>query len=590
MRKHVGTVAEAGVAPISEHLNRPAGRSGSGRGHHRHNRLALPGHVTRAIGPSPARAEPHDPSAWLPLPLDVQSLPSIQVLLDGHSVVPVRHTGPDRGDRGDRGVDVDLVALEAIVAPSPARAEPHDASAWLPLPDDLHELPPVRELLAPAPEVQAAVVAEAEAVVQSALAAAEAVVAPSPARAEPHDASAWLPLPSIDELPPVRELNADARPGEASAGAPIRPRRRRTGTAPAARALFVILLVVATVVSGVWISQKLTAPAGSEVTLVVDGQRVQLRSEAATVGALLSARKVRLGTGDRVTPAPATGLSDGMHVDIARAFPVTVDLDGKVRTIHTTATSADALGKQLKIGKLVALRGATDRLASGASVQFRTRRAGSLEVDGQNVIFDSPSLTVAELLDSYHVALVGDDYVTPSADTRLTDGTVVTVSRVGAQTTQTTEEFAFDQVQQADPDLAIGQTRDVQKGRNGVYTVTHRQKVENGQVLDDQIVSKVPTTPAQPHIVAYGTKADWHWDELARCESGGRWDTIDANPDGYDGGLGIYVGTWRAFGGTEFAPRAGYATREQQIIVGMRIHDALGWDPWGCANNVLHWS
>ncbi len=122
-------------------------------------------------------------------------------------------------------------------------------------------------------------------------------------------------------------------------------------------------------------------------------------------------------------------------------------------------------------------------------------------------------------------------------------------------------------------------------------TVTVRQRVENGLPVpgDGQVVSKVPTTPAKPHIVAYGTKADWHWDALAQCESGGRWDTIDANPDGYDGGLGIYVGTWRAFGGTDFAPRAGYATREEQIIVGMRIHDALGWDPWGCANNVLHW-
>jgi len=509
----------------------------------------------------------------MPLPLDVQSLPSIQVLLDE-----------------GRGADVDLVALEAIVAPSPARAEPHDASAWLPLPDDLDTLPPVHELLAPTPEVQAAVVAEAEAVVQSAVAAAEAVVAPSPARAEPHDASAWLPLPSIDELPLVPELLPDARPGEGAAGGPARPRRRRTGTAPAARALFVVLLVVATVVSGVWISQKLTAPGGSEVTLVADGQRIQFRSGAATVGALLRARHVHLGTGDRVTPAPATGLSDGMHVDVARAFPVTVDFDGTVRTVPTTATSAEALGKQLKIGKLVEVRGTTGRLAAGSSVQFRTRRAGSLAVDGQNLTFDSPSLTVAELLESYHVTLVGDDYVTPSADTRLTDGMAVTVARVGAQTTSTTEEFPFDTVQQPDPDLPIGQTREVQPGKNGVYTVTHRQKVENGQVVDDQIVSKVPTTAAQPHIVAYGTKADWHWDALAQCESGGRWDTIDANPDGYDGGLGIYVGTWRAFGGTQFAPRAGYATREQQIIVGMRIHDALGWDPWGCANNVLHWS
>ena len=34
---------------------------------------------------------------------------------------------------------------------------------------------------------------------------------------------------------------------------------------------------------------------------------------------------------------------------------------------------------------------------------------------------------------------------------------------------------------------------------------------------------------------------------------------------------------------------AGLATREQQIIVGMRIYEKLGWDPWGCANNVLHW-
>ncbi|MFN8028327.1 MAG: ubiquitin-like domain-containing protein [Acidimicrobiia bacterium] len=338
------------------------------------------------------------------------------------------------------------------------------------------------------------------------------------------------------------------------------------------------------------ISRQLTAPGGSAVTLVVDGQRVQLRSDAATVGALLAARHVRLAQGDTVTPAKATALSDGVHVDVNRAFPVTVDLDGKVRTIRTTLTSAEALAKQLKVGKLVAVRGEPGRLQAGSAVQFRTRRAGSIEVDGQTIRFDSPSLTVGEILDTYHVTLVGDDYVTPSADTKLADGAAIVVSRVGAQTTQTTEEFPFDEVTQADPDLPIGQTREVQKGKNGVYTVTHRQKVENGVVLDDQILSKVPTTAAQPHIVAYGTKADWHWDELARCESGGRWDTIDSNPDGYDGGLGIYVGTWRAFGGLEFAPRAGYATREEQIIVGMRIHDALGWDPWGCANNVLHWS
>ena len=119
--------------------------------------------------------------------------------------------------------------------------------------------------------------------------------------------------------------------------------------------------------------------------------------------------------------------------------------------------------------------------------------------------------------------------------------------------------------------------------------VTYRQRVENGTKGDRSVISEVPSVEAVPKIIGYGTYADPHWDELAQCESGGRWGTVDAAPNGYDGGLGIYRGTWRAYGGTEFAPNAGLATREQQIIVGMRIYEKLGWDPWGCANNVLHW-
>ena len=37
------------------------------------------------------------------------------------------------------------------------------------------------------------------------------------------------------------------------------------------------------------------------------------------------------------------------------------------------------------------------------------------------------------------------------------------------------------------------------------------------------------------------------------------------------------------YGGLEFAPNAGLATREEQIIVGERIYDDYGWYAWGCA-------
>ena len=76
-------------------------------------------------------------------------------------------------------------------------------------------------------------------------------------------------------------------------------------------------------------------------------------------------------------------------------------------------------------------------------------------------------------------------------------------------------------------------------------TVTYRQLVENGEKGEKQVVSEVPTVEPTPKIIGIGSYANPKWDELATCESGGRWDTVDSGPDGYDGGLGIYRGTWR---------------------------------------------
>jgi len=68
------------------------------------------------------------------------------------------------------------------------------------------------------------------------------------------------------------------------------------------------------------------------------------------------------------------------------------------------------------------------------------------------------------------------------------------------------------------------------------------------------------------------------WDELARCENGGDWSVVDR----YGGGLGIFIGTWHAFGGDEFASNPGYATKAQQIIVAERIYARFGLSGWGC--------
>ncbi|QIB49210.1 LysM peptidoglycan-binding domain-containing protein [Streptomyces aureoverticillatus] len=68
------------------------------------------------------------------------------------------------------------------------------------------------------------------------------------------------------------------------------------------------------------------------------------------------------------------------------------------------------------------------------------------------------------------------------------------------------------------------------------------------------------------------------WDRIARCESGGNWQINTGN--GYSGGLQFSAGTWRAYGGTAYAPTAAQASKAQQIAVAAKVQRAQGWGAW----------
>ena len=77
----------------------------------------------------------------------------------------------------------------------------------------------------------------------------------------------------------------------------------------------------------------------------------------------------------------------------------------------------------------------------------------------------------------------------------------------------------------------------------------------------------------------YRPKTGVNWDGIARCETGGNWSMQGRS---FSGGVGFYNGTWNGFGGQQFAPNAGMATREQQIVVAERVHARYGLSGWGC--------
>jgi nucleoid-associated protein YgaU len=76
-----------------------------------------------------------------------------------------------------------------------------------------------------------------------------------------------------------------------------------------------------------------------------------------------------------------------------------------------------------------------------------------------------------------------------------------------------------------------------------------------------------------------------NWDAVAQCESSGNWAINTGN--GYYGGLQFSQSTWAAYGGTEFAPRADLATKDQQIAVAERTLDKQGPGAWPTCGKAL---
>jgi len=69
-----------------------------------------------------------------------------------------------------------------------------------------------------------------------------------------------------------------------------------------------------------------------------------------------------------------------------------------------------------------------------------------------------------------------------------------------------------------------------------------------------------------------------NWDKVAQCESGGDWSAgLRTNSYGtFSGGLMIMQSAWRQFGGLQFAPYAGAASKAEQIVVAERIAARVG--------------
>jgi uncharacterized protein YabE (DUF348 family) len=383
-----------------------------------------------------------------------------------------------------------------------------------------------------------------------------------------------------------------------------------------------VLLGVAALVVALALGGGVYAATGKTVTVTVDGQQQEVSTHAGSVEGALASAGLSVSEHDVLAPAGDTAISDGSQIALERGRLLTLTIDGQQRQVWTTATTVEEalaeLGQNPGAFALSADR-SRELPLDGLAVTAETIFPASL-ADGANPAanLQSAANTVGELLTEQGLTLGPLDTVSPAAETPLSAGLAVAVTRV-AQTTVTEQvpvaQPADQQVE--DANLDEGSSNVTQEGAAGTDSVTYQVTTTNGAETAKTEVSRTAVTPAQPKVIAVGTKPVYtasssnsgssssnstsssssssssaapvssgssgiNWDGIANCESTNNWSINTGN--GYYGGLQFDLGTWASGGGNAYASRPDLASREQQIAVAESVAASRGTSPWACGS------
>lgn len=275
------------------------------------------------------------------------------------------------------------------------------------------------------------------------------------------------------------------------------------------------------------------------ITITVDDEPRTIHTFAASVAGALQSAGLRVAEQDSLAPAANSVLEDGSRIVLKRGRPLDLTVDGTQHEIWTTALTVESALNQVGMpSRGVQLSADPSRRIplDGMELVVRTAKPITLlddDLPAKEV--QSTALSVGDLLIQQGVPVREGDTVIPERATPVFPGMIVQVIRMGI--------------------------------------------AEHGEEHDEQRIVRPPVKKVKnPEIRIVVRKSTVSgatvWDQLARCESGGNWAANSGN--GYYGGLQFDRSTWSANGGGQFAPYPYQASREQQIAVAQRVHNARG--------------
>ena len=268
------------------------------------------------------------------------------------------------------------------------------------------------------------------------------------------------------------------------------------------------------------------------VTIEVDGATIALRSQASTIAGALADAGVAIGRADRVSvdgqlatmrgplyapslasrsvpSLPPNAATIPVRLTVHRARPVSLMVDGyRLDSASTAQRVQDVLlelGMTVREGDLVH-PGLAEAVSAGMVIRLDKGRTINVRLDGKDQALYTVQRTVADVVRIMGVELGPEDAVTPSLDTIVANGTLVTISRSRIVEEGDEEAVPPGIRDEGDPAVAPGQVRIIE-GVPGVRVVHYAATYKNGELVERRAVSTSVVREPVPTRRIVGTRA-----------------------------------------------------------------------------------
>ena len=241
------------------------------------------------------------------------------------------------------------------------------------------------------------------------------------------------------------------------------------------------------------------------VTLDVDGELTTVSAFGRTVEDVLDAQGVAVTDRDVVSPSLDALVADGSDVVVRHGREVVVEVDGRQRTIWTTALTVEEILAELGLRGDVRTSASRSADLTPGGLRVSPPKTVHVSVDGGTQEVLTAASTVREVLTELGVVLGELDMVSVSLDAAAVDGLVVKVDRVIGVTRSETVTQPFETVRQDDGSIAKGSEVVAVTGREGSKVVTFVAYEVDGVEIGRMVLAESVTVQPVSQVVRVGT-------------------------------------------------------------------------------------